>query len=366
MKKTTLNLVLLYTLTLSGACSEQNQHKNTGPDNRAASIGKVVSALDQQIWSIYQDQDQNYWFGSNGSGVFLYDGTMLRQFSTEDGLADDQIRQIIGDSTGNVYFDTPQGVSKFDGQAFTTLIPTFSPQNKWALQPDDLWFKGNGNKNGVYRYDGQSLIFLPFPEYDLETAFGRKFEESPFSPYGVYSIYKDKKGNMWFGTLAAGVCRFDGTSHSWISEKELSVLEDGRAPGVRSIIEDKDGNFWLSNTLNRYNIIGKKFIGPGKNTLEYEKLKGIDRFDGKNEMEFPYYLSAVTDKENNDLWMVTYDSGVWRYDGKELFQYSIKNDDKTVFLLSIYKDRQGTLWLGTQNAGLYKFNGNEFEQFRIK
>ena len=192
------------------------------------SIGSIVAKLDSKIWVIFQDQNNNYWFGSNGNGVFFYDHKVLQQFTDKDGLTSNQIRGIQQDKDGNIYFDTPHGVTKFDGRSFAKLIPKYSALNKWNLKSNDLWFKGNGNINGVYRYDGKSMFHLSFPETDLEDKV-IKNENSSFSRYGVYSTYKDTNGHMWFGTLSAGVYRYDGESLSRIYEKELLTHDDGRS-----------------------------------------------------------------------------------------------------------------------------------------
>ncbi|MEO1258678.1 MAG: two-component regulator propeller domain-containing protein [Bacteroidota bacterium] len=354
------NIFLFGILLLFISCKGQPSPTQKTAQTTKIAIGAIAPKLPEQIWCIHQDQKNNYWFGSNGEGAFRYDGKQLIQLTKKEGMAANQIRGIQEDKSGHIFFDTPQGVSKFDGNSLTTLHPSFSEENKWKSHPDDLWFKGNGDVNGVYRYDGKTLSHLKFPEYDLEKAFGVEMAESPYSPYGVYSIYKDGGGTLWFGTLAAGVYRFDGNS-LWISEKELTVLDDGRAPGIRSIIEDKDGNFWLSNILSRYRMFKNNPTGQ----INYEKLQGIQPSEGADDMAFPYFMSAVTDDKNKDLWMVTYNDGVWKYDGKKLVNYQIFNGTQQAFLFSIYKDNQGVLWLGTQNAGLQKFNGTTFEEFRI-
>lgn len=38
-------------------------------------------------------------------------------------------------------------------------------------------------------------------------------------------------------------------------------------------------------------------------------------------------------------------------------------EDKSVTLFSIYKDKQDNFWLGTHEEGAYKFNGDQFEKF---
>lgn len=353
-------ILLLSVMTTLSSCKGQLQKGEADTLPSITHSGKTISKLDKAIWSIYQDKKGHYWFGSNGKGIFKYDGKNLVQFTGNNGLAGNQIRGIQGDNSGNIYFDTPDGISKYDGHTFTTLKPIYSVQNKWKLLPDDLWFKGSGNPNGVYRLTGDSLFYLEFPEQDLEAAFGIKFDARQYSPYGVYGIYKDKKGNLWFGTLSAGVYRYDGDSFFWIAEKELTVLDDGRVPGVRSIIEDKDGNFWLSNTINRYRIDAAE---NGK--IGYQKLPGIGQSNGKPKMNFPYFMSAVTDDNNADLWLLTYSEGIWRYDGKNVFHYPIKDGETDVLLYAMYKDNQGAIWLGTHNAGVYKFNGENFEKVEL-
>ena len=344
-------------LMLYCSCRGQVQVDNGESPITKDKIASNELSLSEAIWSIHQDRNDHYWFGSNGQGIFYYDGKKLTNFTTKDGLAGNQIRDIQEDKLGNLYFDTAEGVSKFDGKQFTTLTPISLPSNVWQLKPDDLWFKMSGNPNGVYRYDGESLYHLTFPEQDLKQVDGIEQESSNYSPYGIYSIYKDQKGYMWFGTLTAGVFRYDGTSFLWIGEKELGTLEDGRVPGVRSIIEDKEGNFWLSNVLYRYALMETK-LGTS-----YEKLEGILGSELKEKVNLPYYLSAITD--DKDLWMVTYAEGVWRYDGEKLIQYEIKNDGRKVYLYAIYKDKQGTIWLGTHDAGVYQFDGESFMRFAL-
>ena len=104
---------------------------------------KIVGALNEQTWSIFQDQKGNYWFGSNGDGVIFYDGDSLRRFTERDGLVNNTIRGIQEDHLGNIFIETPHGVSKYDGKKFTTLTPTISPINQWKLLPNDLWFNCN-------------------------------------------------------------------------------------------------------------------------------------------------------------------------------------------------------------------------------
>ena len=351
-------VLLIFVSSIFLSCNGQVKSGHKQTETKTLEIGKTVSELDNQIWKIFQDSKEKYWFGSNGKGIYYLDGNKLKLFTTIDGLVSNTIRGIQEDINGNIYIETPDGISKFDGKQFTTLKAIKSSYNQWKLKPNDLWF--GYNSYDLYRYDGDSLFELKLPRKDLKKAFGIDTLISPFdsnNPYEVYRVDKDKEGNIWFGTFVAGAFRYDGKSILWIGEKELSILPDGMGPGipsapaVRSIIQDKDGYFWLSNFISKYKI--------ESNNLQYEKIKGVEK-------EKPHYFnSGIVDKDGN-LWMTTYGGGVWKYDGKKLTNLEVKKGTENVLLISIYQDNNGTIWLGTDNDGVYKQNGDTFEKYVLK
>ena len=354
-------ILLLSLLTPFSSCIGQANTENEETQDYSKSIGQIVKELDDKIWVIYQDQKGNYWFGSNGNGVYLYDGKSLKNYSTIEGLIDNSIRGIQGDYLGNVYIETPKGISKYDGKTFTSLTPIISSDNEWKLEPNDLWFKCNGIPDDIYRYDGTFLYELTLPRKDLNKAFetevrGLGFDGMNNSPYSVFGIDKDIEGNLWIGTIVAGVFRYDGNSFLWIAEKELTTLPDGRVPGVRSIIEDKEGYFWLSNFISKYRITEKDSI------VSYEKQEGINKSEGHFQNRIPYFNSGLSDN-NGGLWMTTYTGGVWKYDGDKLVNFPVKDGETEALLVSIYQDNNHDIWLGTDNLGVFKFNGESFNKF---
>ena len=320
--------------------------------------GVTITQLDKTIWTIYQDKKSNYWFGSKENGVYYYNGQRLKHITTENGLVSNEIRGIQEDANGNVYFDTEKGVSKFDGRTFKTLqiANPASPLNDWVLKPDDLWFR-MGFKSGAYRFDGKYLHYLKFPISPQENMFYMKNPNTSLKPYGLYTIYKDRKGYMWFGTASLGVCRYDGRTLNWHYEEQLQTTPNGGDFGTRAIFEDKNGKFWINNTRFRYVI-----ETYGYKSVTFKKESGIGYLNKTNKMEFPFFLSITEDNKGN-LWMATYENGVWKYNGKELIHYPVKDGETDVLLFTIYKDNKGVLWLGTHNAGVYTFNGHTFEKF---
>ncbi len=334
------------------------------PPGVPAAKGMVVAAVSRSCWYVFQAKNGDYWFGSDGQGVYRYDGATIVNYTAADGLSGNRIRGIQGDKAGNVYFTTLDGgICRFDGRAFSTLAVVETPADGgWRLHPDDLWFQwfkgmpGAPDTEGPYRYDGTSLYHLKLPRSDLEAAFHAEVPNAPYSPYEVYSIYRDSRGHMWIGTSNFGVCRYDGRSWSWLYEEHLSKVGGGRHFGIRSIIEDKGGAYWICNTKFRFRVrpenTGDKVV--------YTREDGID----EKMSEGPLYFQGAVADARGDLWFSPYGGGIWRYDGKGMTNYPVRDDGKDTQVFSIFKDNGGGLWLGTQTAGPYRFTGEGFEPLR--
>ena len=338
------NLVLLLM-----SCNSQTKKQQVNTDHIIK--GDTVTALGNSIMVIHQDKKNRYWFGSWETGVYMYDGKTLVNYTTKHGLLSNRIDEIKEDTFGNIYFSSANAtssISKFNGNEFTILKAV--PSENWKLDASDMWFKYSyENTRKVYRYDGTTLYELQLPN-----------PPNLSNPFDVYSIYKDQKGNIWFGTNPVGVCRYDGKSFDWITEEDVTEFRNEGANGVRSITEDQNGDFWF-NTEFRYSVYDSTTL---KSNTFYTRHPSIGGLDGKKDSNLDEYLSTVRDN-NNNLWFVTYRDGVWKYDGTNITHYTVQDDSKSITLFSIYKDNNGNLWLGTHENGAYKFNGTTFVKFVI-
>ncbi len=339
----------LYILLSLSSCKGQSAKGKM--ESGEAIEGYKVTQLDNNIMGVYQDQNDVYWFCSWESGVYRYDGKELLLYTIDHGLIDNRIDEIKEDELGNIYLasaNTSSAISKFDGKQFTTLKAHRS--ENWKLEPTDVWLKYSyGNTGKVYRYDGATLFELRLPQPPHLS-----------NPFDVYSIYKDSKGNIWFGTNPVAVFRYDGASWDWIIEEDVTEFRDEGANGVRSILEDRNGEFWF-NTEFRYSIFDSLTSNSDRFYTRHPRIGGSD---GKEDSSLDEYLSSVKD-ENDNLWFVTYLDGVWKYDGTQITHYPILKDSQQISIFSIYKDNKGALWLGTHENGAFKFNGETFEKFQL-
>ena len=350
MKPTTL--LFLSILSILTSCNGQtsNSKEHSVPLKEVNVKGDTVQELGSNIMVIYQDKKNNYWFGSWKTGVYKYDGKTLINYTTKHGLYTDRVDDIKEDQSGNIYFSgmNPDAtITKFDGKSLTNIRAT--PSNEWKLEANDLWLLNPHRDNQkVYRVDGNNVFELTLPNPPKLN-----------HPFEIYSIYRDRKGNIWFGTNPVGVCRFDGKSFEWITEEDVTEFREGGANGVRSITEDKNGDFWF-NTENRYSVYNNATLNSNQ---FYTRHKSIGSLDGKNTSGLNEYLSTVRDNEDN-LWFVTYLDGVWKYDGTKITHFTVQENSQNIKLFSIYKDNKGELWLGSHENGVYKFNGKTFEKFK--
>ncbi|MBK7645252.1 MAG: hypothetical protein IPJ19_19780 [Planctomycetes bacterium] len=342
------------------------------PLSPAAASFEVVTELDKAIWRVFQDSKGTYWFGSHEHGLYRRDATAFAHFTTASGLCSDAIGTLQEDKSGRLYIGTTAGISRFDGRTFSTLALDDSDTTRaeWKLEPDDLWFPGGQDTGVVYRYDGRSLRKLKFPptaagDANLAKYPRSKFPNAKYSPYDVYTVYKDRRGNVWFGTSSLGACRYDGKSFAWLSEAELGFDEkNDQSFGTRSLIEDRDGKFWITVTRQRFDVYPSGSAEQGAGELGCTKTAGLaHRGQGVDE-DYTYIISMARDRAG-DLWMATYSAGVWRYDGENLTKYSVLVDGRQITVFSIYCDRQGGLWLGTHEHGAFRFDGKSFEQARF-
>jgi ligand-binding sensor domain-containing protein len=344
---------------VSAAFAQQVPPPPAGVPAGPAAKGTVVEELSRKCWYLFQAKNGDYWFGSEDRGVFRYDGTKIINYTTADGLSGSQVRGMQGDKAGNVYFSTSGGINKFDGRVFSALTPVDPPDREagggWRLHADDLWFGGG---KGILRFDGTTLYDLKLPKSDLEEAFNAKYPHHRIEPYAVYSTFRDSRGHLWIGTQNFGVIRYDGRSFGWLYEDHHTHVPGGGLFGLRAVIEDKNGLFWICNTRYRYRVEPENKDGK----VPYTREEGIDRkmTDG----EVVYFQGAEMDAAG-DLWLSPYGGGIYRWDGKGMTNYPVRDGGRDTQVFKIFKDNGGVMWLGTPTAGPFRFNGTGFEQFKV-
>ena len=374
-------LLLLFNLVTSCNGQVKTDLQKSDPKTIVGGQPKMIRTQGIVSGNVYcdlQDKAGNIWFSTSGEGVYCYDGKSFTNFTTKDGLSDNDVSEIIEDKAGNILFGTKRGICKYDGKSFSTYTENVDASKKpiSSLLEDskgNLWFGVWGE--GVYRYDGK--IFTNFLNNDTPEKTFPLFLQKDDQPFNLGSKYQlildileDKKGNIWFSSWnGGGVWQYDGKSFkNYLPSADYYLRnEDGRSSDkpiepaifnnssqdsisddmIFSISEDKAGNLWFATRNHgacRYD--GTSFISFREN--EGFASRGI--------------YSILEDKKGN-IWLTTEDKGVWCYDGKSFKNFTTKDGLICDSVFSVFEDKNGNLWFGTRGFGLSRYDGKTFTTF---
>lgn len=165
-----------------------------------------------RVKDIVQDKAGNIWFASEEKGVFRYDGDDVKNFTQKEGLGDNVAGGIFEDPEGKIWFTMRGGICRYDGKTFTEYTTDD------GIGGSDIWGI-NGEKSGIIWITarGSTTRFDPsLPTSDPE-AF-KVFEVEDGINCCVQSMYRDRKGDMWWGT-GQGLYRFDGERFYQVKQK---------------------------------------------------------------------------------------------------------------------------------------------------
>ncbi|MBM3436829.1 MAG: diguanylate cyclase, partial [Bacteroidetes bacterium] len=93
MNKVIKMTCLILLLTLNFSCVEKKSTEKETNNQELVTTSKTDTLkFTSGIRAIFQDSKGNYWFGSHNEGVSFYNGKSFEYFTTNEGLADNQIR----------------------------------------------------------------------------------------------------------------------------------------------------------------------------------------------------------------------------------------------------------------------------------
>lgn len=340
------------------SCNSQSQSRKENQKLQARAESNLLKYT-SGVCSILEDSKGNTWFASYNEGVCLLQNGKFKYFTTENGLSNNQVRNIYEDKKGIIWFECGGGLSTYDGQIMSIYTQrNFSAENKWQLNDSDLWFKSDpvqgysnrqGDKEGnagILQYNGNELLFRRFP---VAKDTGDVFDHSVSTGF-----VKSKNGTFWIGTFKS-VIGYNGSDFKIIDDK---FLQQTKVPGslhVRDIMEDSKGNLWIANNgsgILKYD--GKALI----NFTTEHKLKKEDTKGNSLERTF-----SIGEDVSGNIWFGTVSSGVWRYDGNSVKNFTEEDGLESNHIWTIYTNKHGELLFGSISpSGVYRFKDNNFER----
>ncbi len=299
------------------------------------------------------------WVGSSRDGIASYRDGEWTIRSSSDGLAGDQVLDLLVTANGDVWVATEaDGVSVFTGDRFINYNTATGLKNNTPLvlaevTPNQVWV---GSRDGIAIISDGQVSHLDqrhgLPNQPIRTLLasergmayvgsegglfewnGRRFNADPaWTSWGsrpaVAVLAQDAAGTLWAGSFAQGLFRRDG-----LPENQLNTANGLPNNRIWSIFEDAEDNIWIGTS-------------GGLARLTAAPFWTLDRRNGLGDN----YVRAILETPDEVLWVAT-SSGLNRVKGYGIDQFGAAqglNSDSIQSLAWF----DNALWVGTYGAGL--------------
>jgi ligand-binding sensor domain-containing protein/signal transduction histidine kinase len=308
----------------------------------------------------------------------------IRTYSSADGLAADHVDCIVSDSRGFLWFCTPEGLSRFDGNHFVSYgvkegLPHQSISAVLETRSGEHWI---GTARGLARINSGANA-APFSSYRLgpegkqnfitdllearsgeiwcTTAAGlfewrdprtfRRKELPIFAPV-ITALAEGTGGDLWAGTQ--GEVFFVGANGA----VRVFTVKDG-LPGqwVEALLLDSKGRMWAA-IRGGLALITRRGAGDWSVEKIYRQESGLAHWDVK----------ALLEASDGTLWVGTaYGISLLRLNESEpsVFQNLTRAQGLSDQQINAFaEDQAGNIWAGTEGAGVMRIAHLGFTTYR--
>ncbi len=329
------------------------------------------------IQSITEDSEKSFWVSTTGAGVVQFELTgnfekmkSARLYDVNSGLNGNNVKTVYQDFEGNYWFGLfGEGISMLTSYAIAYYLPGKSSQENNILFVKD--FGDNyilGTPTGFHLFNsltGKSISFT-----DLSNQVGHS---------EIKSYFLDHDDNLWIGTNGNGLF----IRNSKGSVRRFYRSGDTGTDDIRDIQIDNN-NIWLATTngvivLDKEGKVRKRFDinnGLPHNSInkilltddgaayigtETDKLYKIDS-DFHISTSKPVMAGSTRNRilslslsGDGAIWAATEGNGIFKFLGDSISSISRSNDLMSNYCYSILSDADNDIWVG-HNKGISNFN----------
>ncbi|WP_296319063.1 two-component regulator propeller domain-containing protein [Winogradskyella sp.] len=301
---------------------------------------------------------------------------LFKTITTEHGLSNNVIYDILQDKDGYIWFGTDNGLNKFDGYIVKKFFNI--PNSEEGLSSSvvrsiiednsgNLWV---GTKNGLNLYNRAENKFSQITVFD----------RSKIMNLEIMNMSLDKEGNIWMNTLN-DIIYFNSKTH------EYKVVYSSVLTPFMVIIKGKmyykndNGDFYSYDTKNNKseqifndtNLI-RKYLDYGKRSKSLWLPKHVNKSIDSIRVN---YLPVLPDNPEPNSLIELNDHSIWLGTNQGLFEYNYKGKSLQKIKLgtsalsnqirSLYKDNFGGIWVGTLSGVMhYDINRKHFRHKQLE
>ena len=300
----------------------------------------------------------------------------FQHITTIDGLSHNEVRKIVKDNQGFLWFGTQNGLNRYDGYRFKVFknIPNDSSSivgdkiYSLAVSEDKLWVgtitglsiintvtldvipapnihKSIGTK-GVLQlfYDGSNRVWVSTEDENFIIDTESLAMERVLKGYKIASVAKGLDKNFWVGT-DKGLLRFDNNNNTIIKNYEIGSFD---VYSLDEIFANSYGEIWLTISDNIYRY-------------QSERDRFIEVYNSKS-------LNAISENDNGNIFFGSYGNGLLKYSRKTgKYESLMANPENHLSISSndvydIFVDDENIIWVGTQEGlDYYDFSRHRFK-----
>jgi signal transduction histidine kinase/ligand-binding sensor domain-containing protein/DNA-binding NarL/FixJ family response regulator len=218
----------------------------------------------------------------------------LEHFSTEDGLPQSTVMDIVQDHKGFMWFATWDGIAKFDGHGFRSYKVQAGDSYAMNSNRIESFAEDRYGKLWLRSYDGGAHCFDPQTEtfQGLRSVYG-----FPSRAAQVVKIEVMPSGRVWLLTEAAGCACVVDSSFA----VQAYSLESGRLKSdvVNAVFEDGELNSWI-------------LTNNGLHLVRRGHDEALDFFTENRVNRFSQSFYAALDR-GEEIWFGASRGRIWRY-----------------------------------------------------
>ncbi|WP_345953283.1 two-component regulator propeller domain-containing protein [Mucilaginibacter sp. PAMB04168] len=307
-----------------------------------------------KVLVIRQDRQNNIWFGTETSGLFVYNPATgnCHQYKHDDqnarSLQSDWIKALLIRNDNTIWVGTRRGLSIFHPESEKFDNYTHDPANASSLNDHTIWSFLQDNAGGVWIGTFAGGINISYPGNNNFTNIGERVgNEAGLNHPVVNAILEDTGHKLWIGTYGGGLNLVNRETGSHIYYSVKNTRQGNSSNGVKCLAQDKQGNLWIG-TLDGLCKFNKQ-----TKAVTYFKFAIHEGKLSEN------LINAVL-PDKDGVWAGTNGGGLQflKPDGSYTtltHQESDKHSLSDNFVTALLYDEKGNLWIGTQ-SGLNYYN----------
>jgi ligand-binding sensor domain-containing protein len=170
----------------------------------------------------------------------------------------------------------------------------------------------------------------------------------------ITSLYKDKFGFMWIGTMGEGLFRLNPKNGKWrrIAENPTSYFGN-----VLSIAGNKE-EVWVSSL----NGVSRFYLSDYNADLSAKIL--FDNYTKKDGLGSDYVYSILIDSKKR-IWFATDGAGLTVFVNGKFKNFNESKEFNSKVAYSVAEDETNNIWISTYNDGVFKYDGKKFTQYGL-